>query len=394
LSTILLTCGETSGEHHASLVVSKMRAMDPSCRVVALGGSELEKAGAEIAFPMEQFAFMGFAEVLSGLPRVLSLERKLKSLLKEGGVDLFLPVDYPGLNLRMARYARRVGVPVLYFISPQVWAWGGWRIKKMKKAIDLMALILPFEWEIYRSAGIPAVFVGYMMLEQVEAPPSPKEAPSTNDRFKVLLFPGIRTQEVERILPLILAAAKILKESFPEVVFNLGLAPLIDERSLRIPEDMEPFIEITRDGIGQLGDASLALAASGTVTLQCAISGTPTIVFYKTSPVTYCIGKLLVRIPWIAMPNVLAGKHLVPELIQGGATPERIATVASALLLDRERYRRLSAELLELRTRLEGPGGASRVAEIALRMSKGEGVGEILTSLDLEWERGKERVER
>jgi lipid-A-disaccharide synthase len=198
VSTILVTCGETSGEHHAARVVSELGTIDPSCRVLALGGEELERAGAEVVFPMYRYAFMGFAEVLSGLPRVLALERRIRSLLRGGGIDLFMPVDYPGLNLRLARYAHRHGVPVLYFVSPQVWAWGDWRIARMRGSIDLMASILPFEEKIYRRAGIPALFVGHPMCDEIAAPPRPKEAPRDDEVFSVVLFPGSRAQEVAR----------------------------------------------------------------------------------------------------------------------------------------------------------------------------------------------------
>lgn len=370
MKTILLTCGETSGEHHAALVVSGLKRMDPSCRVLALGGCELREAGAEVVFPMEKFAFMGFSEIVSGLPRVLALERELRSMLRSGKIDLFMPVDYPGLNLRLSRYARRTGVPVLYFISPQIWAWGGWRIRKMRRSIDLMATILPFEAEIYENAGIPVVFVGHPMLDEIDAPRSPKCAPAAGDEFNVLLFPGSRRQEVERMLPPLLGAARLLKRKFPGVSFRLGLAPLIDRDSIEIPSDLMPSVGITRSGIEELGQTALVLAASGTVTLQSAISGTPMVVFYRTSALTYFIGKLLVRIPWIAMPNVLAGGKIVPELVQRDAVPEKIADEAMELLTDGKLYETVSGDLLGLRKKLEGQGGASSVARMALEMAR------------------------
>lgn len=372
--TILLTCGETSGEHHAALVVSEIRRLDPDCRILALGGSELEKAGAQVVFPMEKYAFMGFSEVLAGIPRVLSLERRLKALLRSGEIDLFMPVDYPGLNLRLSASAKRAGVPVLYFISPQVWAWGGWRIGRMKDTVDLMVVILPFEEDLYRRAGIPVLFAGHPMLSEIPAPATPKEAPGEGCGFKVVLFPGSRRQEVRGVLGPMLGAARILKGRFGEAYFRIGVAPLIGEKDMRIPLDMDHYVEPTVNGVSELEGASLTLAASGTVTLQSALSGTPTIVLYRTSALTYFIGRLLVRIPWIAMPNVLAGKQIVPELIQRDATPERIAREAAGILTDGDGYKKLSAELLELRGRLEGTGGAARVAQIAVGMASGESV--------------------
>jgi len=379
LTRILLTCGETSGDHKASLVVREIKRLNPESEVLALGGRELEDAGARVDYSIDRFAFMGFAEIIAGLPRILSLERKLKRLLKSGGVDLFLPVDYPGFNLRLASSARRYGVPVLYFISPQVWAWGGWRVRRMRRLIDLMAVIIPFEKEIYDRVGLPALFVGHPDVGEIPAPETPKEAPRTDGEVTVLLLPGSRSQEVERILPVLFGAARVMRRSIPRVRFVLGLAPLIDGSVIDMPSDLEGIVEVSREGLALLGGASLAIAASGTVTLQCALSGTPLVVLYKTSRATFCIGRRLVTIPWIAMPNVLAGKRLVPEFIQDAATAEAIASEAIAILGDPERYRKLSEELLHLRVLLGGRG-PRLVAEVALRMAGGEKVEKILST--------------
>jgi lipid-A-disaccharide synthase len=370
VATILLTCGETSGEHHAARLVTEMRRLDPSCRVLALGGSELAKAGAEIVFPLERYAVMGFLEVFARLPRFISLERSIARLLSSGAVDLFIPVDYPGLNLRLAGRARSSGVPVLYFISPQVWAWGGWRVRRMKSSVNLMAVILPFEAPIYEKAGIPVMACAHPMLDEIAAPSSPKEAPGAGDLFTVLLFPGSRKQEFERMFPVLLGAARVLRERFPRAEFLVGLAPLIEDCTGRIPGDMRSYVRSTRAGIEGLESASLVLATSGTVTLQSALSGTPTVVLYRTSPVTYALGRLLVRIPWIAMPNVLAGEKIIPELIQGDATPKRLAEEAASLLGDGERYRRTSAALIALRGKLCAPRGVPDLADVALKMAR------------------------
>jgi lipid-A-disaccharide synthase len=373
VTTILLTCGETSGEQHASRLVREIRRRDPGCRVLALGGAELEAAGAEILFPLETYAVMGFGEVLAKLPSFLALERSLARRLGGGGIDLFVPVDYPGLNLRLARAARRSGVPVLYYISPQIWAWGGWRIRGMRRSVDLMAVILPFEEELYRRAGIPAVFAGHPMLEEIVSPGAPKTAPARPDApFTVTLFPGSRIQEFRRIYPVLVDAARILHERFPGARFLTGLAPMIPESAAPVEAGMRGYFGVARDGVEALARSALALAVSGTVTLQTAISGTPMVVCYRTSPLNYRLGRLLVRVPHIAMPNVLAGRALVPELIQGEATPRRIADAAARLLGDPEEYRRVSAGLLDLRERLGGDGGVGRIADIALRMAGGE----------------------
>ncbi len=372
MRTILLTCGETSGEQHAARLVGAIKAIDPSCRVLALGGDALAAAGAEIVHPLARYAVMGFAEVVAKLPRIVALERSLGSTLSKGGVDLFIPVDYPGLNLRLAKRAKAAGVPVLYFIGPQVWAWGGWRLKRIKRSVDIMAVILPFEVDLYRAAGIPVVFAGHPLLDVVNTPDRPKEAPEAGTPFTVVLFPGSRRQVFERMLPVFLGAARRIRERFGSAEFVIGLAPLIDDRAASVPADMREYCRASRHGIEELDRASLALAASGTVTLQCALSGTPAVVSYRTSGVSYAIGKALVRIPHIAMPNVLAGRALLPELIQGAATPERIAEAAMSLLGDPARYHGVSADLISLRRTLGERGGIGRIAELALRMAAGD----------------------
>jgi lipid-A-disaccharide synthase len=242
----------------------------------------------------------------------------------------------------------------------------------MKRSIDLMAVILPFEVDIYRRAGIPVVFAGHPLLDEIAAPGRPKEAPAPGAPFTVILFPGSRRQVFERMFPVFRDAARLMKKRFESAEFVVGLAPLIGDEAAPVPPDMREWFRTTRRGIGELEKAAFVLAASGTVTLQCALTGTPTVVSYRTSPVSYAIGKALVKIPWIAMPNVLARRAVLPELIQSAGTPERIAAEAESMLGDPERYRAMSADLLSLRRALAGQGGIERIAEMALRMANGE----------------------
>ena len=202
------------------------------------------------------------------------------------------------------------------------------------------------------------------------------------DECRILLFPGSRPQEVERMLPVMMAAARIIGKTYKRARFTLGLAPLIDKGSISIPADLESAFEITADGLGRLGEAHLVIAASGTVTLQSAMSGTPVIVIYKTSPITFDIGKRLVNIPHIAMPNVLAGREIIPELLQGEANAEMIASKAMDLLNDKDAFRRMSADLIQLRESLDREGGIRLVAEAVLRLIDGEDARGIVSSFD------------
>jgi len=371
MKTILITSGETSGDHHAARLISAIRSLEPGTRILAMGGEAMERAGAEVMFPIEEYAFMGFSEIVSGLPRIRRLERRLGALLSSGEVDLYIPVDYPGMNLRVAGKARSSGVPVLYFISPQVWAWAGWRTRRMRKVVDLMAVILPFEVGYYEGRGIPVFFAGHPVVDEIPDPGSPREAPPGDGDIDILLFPGSRRQEVRNHLGPMLGAARLIRSGLPRCRFRLAAAPLIDESLYGIPGDMRDYVTVTRRGIEELPGASLVIASSGTVTLQTAMSGTPMVVIYRTSGLTYMLASSLVRIPYIAMPNVLAGSELVPELIQEDATPERIAAEASALIGDPRRYRETSAGLLSLRDSLRREGGMEELARRALEMAGG-----------------------
>jgi len=238
------------------------------------------------------------------------------------------------MNLRLSKYANQKGVPVMYYISPQVWAWGKWRIKKMKKRIDLMTVVFPFEKELYENAGIPVFYSGHPALDEIENPQGRKHLPDESKDFTILLFPGSRMQEVKKILPPVFDSVRGIHKSFPEASFILGLAPIISEKDIDIPDDILPYIRISRRGTQELSKATLVIAASGTVTLQTALSGTPMVTVYKTTNITYAIGKLLVQIPYVVMPNVLAGREIVPELVQKNATGNKILTEAMKLLAD------------------------------------------------------------
>ncbi|MBU8920457.1 MAG: lipid-A-disaccharide synthase [Bacteroidales bacterium] len=366
--TILVTCGETSGDEHASLLIRKIRSIDPGCRVIAMGGEKLKRAGAEVIFPLEEFAFMGFAEIVSGIPRIIALENKLKKILREEKIDLYIPVDYPGMNLRIAGYARSRGVPVLYYISPQVWAWGGWRIGRIRRSVDLMAVILPFEEKFYRDQNIPVYCAGHPMLDEIPSPGGPKRLPESGGEIKIVLYPGSRRQEMERVFPAILGAVGIIASKIPEARFVLGLAPIFEESEIDIPPALKGRVTISRHGVSELDSATLAIATSGTVTLQAALSGTPTIVVYRTSGFTYTLGKMLVRIPHIAMPNVLGEKEIVPELIQDEVTPEKIAAEALKLLSDSRKYSEISMEQLALRELLYKENGLEKLAHKAIEL--------------------------
>jgi lipid-A-disaccharide synthase len=357
---ILLCCGEASGDLHASVLVREILRRIPHAEIVCMGGDRTAQAGAEVRFHIDRYAVMGFSDVLANLGRFIRLERRLKRILRDG-VDLFVPVDYPGLNLRLAAYARKRGIPVLYFISPQIWAWGRNRIHKIGRSVERMVVILPFEEEIYRREGIPVDYVGHPFVEDHELPPPlPAE-----EREGIGLLPGSRPQEVRRILPLLLAAAQYITERRRGSRFVIGRNPSVPlEIYRRALIRFKLNIRIDDDAVDVMRRSRLLLAASGTATLQGALLGTPLVIVYHVSAFNYLLAKRLVTIQNIGLVNIILGRTVCPEFIQNEAKPERIGGAALEIIEDAAVSKRMLDQFLMLQKMLSGGGGCRRVAEI------------------------------
>ena len=358
---ILLTCGEISGDMHAAKLVEQLFQRFPNAEILALGGDKVAAAGATIVHHMDEYNVIGFSAVLANLPRFMRLERDLKRIINEG-VDLYVPVDYPGLNLRLARHARSREVPVLYYISPQVWAWGADRVDKMAQIVDFMNVILPFEESIYREKGVPVEFVGHPFVEDHELPPPLAAA----DRKGIGLLPGSRAQEIRRVLPVLLEAAEQLGEHVPGDVFRIGVSPAVD-RSVyqQIVARHDVNVELTDDTTDVMRRSRLLLVASGTATLQAALYGTPLIVVYRVSPLNYMIASRVVKIDNIGLVNIVLGERVCPEFVQGEAKADVIVPAAVELLQDDDRRHAMLSRFATLPETLRGSGGSRRVAEIA-----------------------------
>ena len=358
--TILITCGEASGDIHAARLARELLRSYPGARIVAFGGQHLAEAGATVLFHIEDYAIIGFSGVVTKFPRPMRLERGLKRILDEG-VDLFVPVDYPGLNLRLAGYARKLGIPVLYYISPQVWAWGSGRTRRLAEAVDRMAVILPFEEAFFRKHGVPAEFVGHPLVEDHSLPePFPQ-----SERSGIGLLPGSRTSEVRRILPILLRAAAEIRTHDPDIRFSVGRSPSVPKR---IYEKIVSRGGIDVDVEGKTHDimarSKLLLVASGTATLEGALCETPLIIVYKMSALNFLIARRLVTISTIGLVNIILDEKLCPEFIQANAKAEPIAREALALLGDSQRRENMVERFKRLRVSLKGKGGCRRVAEM------------------------------
>jgi lipid-A-disaccharide synthase len=365
---VLILAGEASGDMHAAPMAAALRAARPDVHLTGAGGPRLRALGQEQFERAENIAVVGLVEVVKHLPVIRRLMQALRARMDTGRVKLVVLVDYPGFNLRLAKEATKRGIPVLYFITPQVWAWHTSRLKGMRETITKAAVILPFEEKILRDAGIDARFVGSPLIEQAAALPSRAEACAQlgldASRPVLALFPGSRGGEIARHLADFVATARAVVHVRPEVQVVVSGASTV-----QLDPAACPFPVVRERSWTVLRAATAAMCKSGTTTLEAAVAGTPLVVCYRTSPITYAIAKRLVTLPDIGLVNVVAGRRVAPEFIQHELTA---ATVAPALLslLDEaspERATMLDG-LAAVRATLGQPGAAQRVADMALEL--------------------------
>jgi len=372
---VLMVAGEASGDLHGSSVVRALNALSPGVRVSGVGGERMRREGMELVHDIADLSFMGFTEVLRNLGTISNVRRELIGEMESRRPDVVVLIDYPGFNLRFAREVKKRGIPVLYYISPQVWAWHRGRVRKMKGLVDRMKVVFPFEVEIYRSEGIDVEFVGHPLAEQIGTTCTHAEFFRRNglDPEKKLLglFPGSRRQEVERILPVMAESARELSRS-RGLQSAIGVAPNLGKEFVGRFIGAETGIVMVENGTYDLmAYADAAVVTSGTATLETGWFGTPMAVVYRTSPLTYAIGRLLVSVKSIGLVNIVAGRPVVPELVQGRMTPRNIAGALGPMLDDDSVSASIRRELSVIREKLGGPGASARVARGILSLAGG-----------------------
>jgi lipid-A-disaccharide synthase len=362
---MLMIAGETSGDLHAAAVASELRRLRPALRISGIGGDRMERAGVELIERSDRLAVMGFVEVLRHVPRHYALLRSLRRRLRSGGVAAIMLVDYPGFNMKLAKAAHDAGVPVLYYITPQVWAWGAGRLPAIAKTVTKAAVILPFEEALLRDHGVDATFVGHPLLDRARELPSKGEARRAlglrDDAPVLALFPGSRAQEIARHLDLFVAVGREMKRRRPDLQVIVSGAP-----SIELDAERCPFPIARGASFPVLRAADAAMCKSGTTTLEAAVAATPLVVAYRTSRWTYAIARRVVRIPHIGLVNVVAGREVAKEFVQDALQPASVADALMPLLDPNSRERALALTgLADVRSRLGTPGAAARVAQMA-----------------------------
>jgi lipid-A-disaccharide synthase len=359
---VMIVAGEPSGDMHAAAMVHALRARRPDLYLIGVGGPRLDGEGVELLERAERIAVVGFVEVIKHLPILRRLMQALRARMDTGRVKLVVLIDYPGFNMRVAREAKRRGIPVLYYITPQVWAWHKSRVKELRETVRKAAVILPFEEELLRDAGIDATFVGSPLIDSTQQLPSRESACTTlgldTARPVLALFPGSRAGEISRHLRDFVATAQLIVAQRPDVQVIVSAPP-----SVVIDASICPYPVVRDASHTVFRAATAAMCKSGTTTLESAVCGCPLVMAYRTSALTYAIAKRLVTLPNIALVNIVADRRVVPEFIQDELRADRVAPALLTLLDEgaAERIVMLKA-LAEVRERMGQPGAAHRVA--------------------------------
>jgi lipid-A-disaccharide synthase len=370
---LLLSCGEPSGDLYAGALTRELRMLSPGISVAGLGGPEFAAAGGRLIADYRGLAVTGLTEAIGKLPKSLATLGQLVDEARRERPDALVVIDFPDFNFRLARRIRRLGVPVVFYISPQIWAWRAGRVKTIRELAARVLVIFPFEKKIYEDAGVPVEFVGHPLVDLAvtgdQRATLLRRLGLDAEEPVVAVLPGSRPNEVRRILGDLVTAAAQIRLRVPGAQFIVARAPHLDDELFTVAKSLPGCAIVEGQTDAALRAADLALTASGTATVQAALHDTPMVIVYRLSPLTYRLGRPLVKVDTYGMVNLIAGERVVPELIQDAFTPGAVAGEAVSILTDRARALRIREGLARVRERLGGTGASRRAAEAILKVA-------------------------
>jgi lipid-A-disaccharide synthase len=361
---LAIVAGEASGDLHAAEVVRELKRLDPALQTFGIGGDLLEREGMNVLHHAREMGIVGLFNVLRRLGMFRRIFNELLETIARERPDAVVLVDYPDFNLRLARRCRKMGIRVIYYISPQVWAWRRRRVEQVKRYVDRMLVIFPFEEDFYRQHNVPVTYVGHPLIDEIRGAPASLPA-GQRATLRLALMPGSRRHEIQALLPPMLEAVSILEREREVDAFVIQAPTIASAQLLAIMQRDGVYVRIVPHDRGEaLSEADVALSSSGTATLESAIVGTPVVVMYRLSAATHWLARRLVKLPNFSLVNIIAGKQVVPELLQHDVNGARIASEVRALLAQRDRVR---SELAVVRKKLGEPGASRRAAEAIMR---------------------------
>lgn len=366
---IMIVAGEVSGDLLGASLIKEMKAIDPSLEICGIGGDKMKEAGVEIIYHISRMAFLGFAEVVRHIPFIRKVQKDLLAIIDERNIGNIILIDYPGFNLNFAKKIKAKNIKVFYYVSPQIWAWGAGRIKKIKSRVDKMIVVFPFEEAFYKNAGVDAEFVGHPLLERI----SGYNFLSKEEFYKkfyldeskeiLLMLPGSRSHEVKKIFPEAIKAAERIADEFNMQIVVAG-SKNVDEALLTGYQNKYSFNIISGYTYDLMNLAKVGIIKSGTSTLEAGVLELPMVIVYKTSWLTYIIGKSLIKVKNIGMANIIAEENVAPELIQYDVNENSIYTEVKNILRSPEVYKNIKSKLKEIKLKLGSPGASKRAAKI------------------------------
>lgn len=369
---IMMSAGEASGDMHAAAVAAELKRIMPDAGLFGMGGADMRKSGVRIIYDIENLGIIGVVEVIRHIPLFFRLRSMLKEAMIKEKPDVLVCVDYPGFNMKLAHVAKELGIPVIYYIAPTIWAWNKGRAKNIVRDVEQVASIFPFEAEAYRKAGARVTFVGHPLADTVKPSMSFEEAMDyfhgNPDKKRVLLMPGSRKNEVAGLLPVMIQAAEKLAEKEECQFFIPRASTISKEMLLSIIGKTSLSIEITEGHQYDLMQICTAcVASSGTATLETALMELPTVLVYKLAPFTWFLANLLVHVKYAGLPNLLLGREVTPELLQDRARAENIVSILLPWLQDEKARQKNIEEIREVRKALGSGGAVHRVAELIIK---------------------------